>query len=256
MSYNAEYQRQWKVDRANGIKRIIDAEQTHLHIAGLLGAGWSMRSIAGEAGVSVQVISKIMKGQPQVRRDISEAIIGVTGDRVARRTDGRGQPFIPRVGTVRRLQALLYMGWTWAILWERYEIRPAFLHQQGRWVTVDVHDRVCRAFDELGGSLGPSERTRRRARRSGYAGPMHWDDADIDAEPDAGSVTEHWSPDLDEVAIERRLLGDRSVSLTGPEQIELVRRWRLTGESDNECERRTGINYVRVDAFAAEGLAS
>lgn len=50
---------------------------------------------------------------------------------------------------------------------------------------------------------------------------------------------------VDDVAIDRRMAGDKSIALTVPESIELVRRWKATGRSLNECERVTGLNPGR-----------
>lgn len=50
---------------------------------------------------------------------------------------------------------------------------------------------------------------------------------------------------VDEVAIERRLNGDKTAALTKAERAELVRRWASTGLSNNACERITGVNPRR-----------
>jgi hypothetical protein len=50
---------------------------------------------------------------------------------------------------------------------------------------------------------------------------------------------------LDEVAIYRRMHGDKSVRLTRSEQVEVVRRMLATGKPKNEIERHTGLNVYR-----------
>lgn len=57
--------------------------------------------------------------------------------------------------------------------------------------------------------------------------------------------------DVDEVAVQRRLWGDKSVRLNHAEQVEALRRWQALGEPLNEFERRTGLNYARLRRSAA-----
>jgi hypothetical protein len=56
---------------------------------------------------------------------------------------------------------------------------------------------------------------------------------------------------VDDVAIDRVIAGDRSVRLTKPERVELVRRWTASGRSLNEMERITGINSHRYQQEAS-----
>lgn len=58
------------------------------------------------------------------------------------------------------------------------------------------------------------------------------------------------APDIDPVAVERRLAGDRSVRLTTAERFEIIRRWVATGRSLNECKRVTGL---RPDRYLPKG---
>lgn len=50
---------------------------------------------------------------------------------------------------------------------------------------------------------------------------------------------------IDEVAIERRMQGDKAVPLTRTERVELVRRWVAAGRSRSDCARVTGVNAGR-----------
>ena len=55
--------------------------------------------------------------------------------------------------------------------------RPALiLSQAGDMVTLDAHDRIADAYDELSMRQGPSVRN----RRLGYPPPLAWDDETID----------------------------------------------------------------------------
>lgn len=50
---------------------------------------------------------------------------------------------------------------------------------------------------------------------------------------------------LDEVAIERRMSGDKTVKLTRTERVELVRRWVDSGQPITRCDQVAGINHRR-----------
>lgn len=52
--------------------------------------------------------------------------------------------------------------------------------------------------------------------------------------------------DIDEVAVRRRLEGDKSVKLNQAEQEEAVRTWEAAGKPLNELERLSGINAHRI----------
>jgi hypothetical protein len=59
-------------------------------------------------------------------------------------------------------------------------------------------------------------------------------------------------PHIDDVAVARRMQGDKTVHLTKEERFELVRRWQATGRPLNEMERITGVNKGRYRTCAQE----
>lgn len=214
-THRDRYRKRWAYERSHGLKRLVDATPVRLHIASLIGAGWSYRAIAGASDVSPTTVHRVGRGlQATLQRAVAARILDVTG-LPSRPTKGADEPFVPKVGTVRRIQALLYMG-------HRHEdIDPrsgVILNQQGRWVVRSTHDRIAAAFDRLAMQPGPSERTRRRARALGYLGPLDWDDIDLDAQPVRAAEEER---EVDEVAVQRRLAGER-LELTVAERRMLV----------------------------------
>lgn len=50
---------------------------------------------------------------------------------------------------------------------------------------------------------------------------------------------------FDEVAIERRMRGDKTVRLTKNERAEIARRWKQSGRGSADLERTTGIKSTR-----------
>jgi lambda repressor-like predicted transcriptional regulator len=192
VQHRLRYQKRWRLDRSRGHKRLTDSTPVRLHLDTLRGAGWSLRSIAATAGISTTTASYLVNGQPTVKHSVATAILGVDPNQVPIRASKQTtEPFVSRVGTTRRIQALLFMGWTHVEMTARSGVRTAaLLHQQGRWVTRSTHDKVATLYRDLSHRPGPSERTRTRARNRGYLGPASWDDIDLDEAPelDEGDV--------------------------------------------------------------------
>lgn len=240
------YHKLWRRDRAKGILRLVDAAEVRHHLAMLSGQALSMRSIAAEAKVSVHTVSTILGGQERVTRKVAEKILSVrpkVPDKASKQTT---EPFVPKIGAVRRIQALLALGWPYSEMDKAGAPRCWLIcSQQGRWITRTTHDRVAAMYRTLAAKgQGPSQTTRGRAARRGYLTPAHWDDIDLDPAPDefADEVDEG---DVDEVAVLRRMDGDQSVVVSRDEQAEVVRRLRAQGTSDIQIEKRTGINVWR-----------
>ncbi|MCZ4498522.1 MAG: hypothetical protein JWQ74_1075 [Marmoricola sp.] len=158
---------------------------------------------------------------------------------------------IPAIGTQRRIQALQAMGWTLTDLQDRTGMFVSNLHRlstrQDR-VLLYVYQRIAAVYDELCMTPGPSSRMRAIAKNKGYAPPLAWDDIDNDASPaDASDASEV----IDDVAIQRRLAGDRSVQLDDVERAEAVRRHIEAGGTATSFGRLTGIRASRYPSPAA-----
>jgi lambda repressor-like predicted transcriptional regulator len=244
------YYKRWRYDVAHGRHRLIDAHRVRLHLATLTGCGWSLRAIAGAAGTSPSVVARLADGrQGKVTRPMADALLAVDPMTVpsvpSKQTT---EPFVSKVGTVRRIQALMAIGWTHEAmgdhLGEDKHWTANKLHAQGRWVTRTVHDRVAVMYRELCARPGPSERTRARAAARGYLPPVAWDDIDHDTAPDTGD-DELVDDGMDEIAILRRMAGDKTVRLSKAEKAEVAARLRRDGMSDARIEQVTGINVLR-----------
>lgn len=241
------HQKRHRLRKLRGETAYVDATPVRDHVATLLAAGWSLNSIAAVAGVAATSISKIHRGeQPSCRATLRAKVLAVDPDQLADRTTDASEPFVARTGTVRRIQALMYLGWTAAAMREHCGMNTHNLvNQEGRWVTRSTHDAVAAMYRELCTRPGPSVHAAGRAKKRGYVGPLAWHNIDRDATPYAGLDGELEDDYLDEPAIERRMAGDRSIRLTKAEAADLVRRWHAAGRSLNDCERVTGINPWR-----------
>lgn len=165
-----------------------------LHFHALRGAGWSLRSIAAHVGASPSTVTQYVNGAdlPHVERGLLAIEPGTLATRTTPlRAGQQAEPFVPRVGTVRRLRALMRIGWPSAEINARLQAlgitdkRAAenLLNAPGRWVTRSRHDAVAAVYRDLSRVSGPSDRCRRRAEKAGYPGPTEWDDIDHDEAP-------------------------------------------------------------------------
>lgn len=182
----AKYAKKWKLDHERGIPRTIDPTPARLHVAHLLGQGWTCRGIAGAAGLAPQTVTRLARGEARkIGRTTAAKILAIdTGTLPAQASVQTTEPFVPRIGTVRRLQALMYMGYSHPDLKARGLDSSNILNQTGTWVTRSTHDRVAAVYRELAHKEGPHPRSRYEAMKRGYVGPTAWDDIDHDLEPE------------------------------------------------------------------------
>ncbi|MEV8177221.1 hypothetical protein AB0O99_04135 [Cellulosimicrobium funkei] len=230
-----EYYKRWRLDSSRGIRRLVDADPVHAHLARLVAAGWSYRAISEAAGVAPTTVHKIThRGQATVRRDVAARILRVRADQVlARRANPAG--FVPAVGARRRIEALLALGWrhediTMASGLPGPGRSGVVLHQRGDWLAKATHDAILTAYAALSSRPGPSDRTRRRALALGYAPPAAWDDDaaldDPDAAPAAG-----WRPDR--------------AHRTGAD-LDEFERLTAAGEDPGRAARRLGVTTSAI----------
>lgn len=162
---------------------------------------------------------------------------------------GRPQSIDP-TGTIRRIHALMAIGWTTTQLGQRIGYGSTALNQITRcreWVMRETADKVRTLYDELSMTPGPSAETRKRAARKGWVPPLAWDDESIDdprAKPYQPTRELKRDRDIDEVAVYRALLGER-INLTKRERLEVARLWQQRGRSLNELDRIHGWNVQR-----------
>lgn len=119
--------------------------------------------------------------------------------RLARLNGGRA---VPAIGTQRRIQALMRLGWTSTDIateagWQhRNGVLRILNGQKGRptrWVERKTADTIAAIYARLSmqtPEMTPTRaRTRARAERLGYAPPLAWDDIDNPDEQPQGTRT-------------------------------------------------------------------
>lgn len=160
--------------------------------------------------------------------------------------NGRNR-IVDATGTRRRVEALMALGWSSNIIGQRAGVGPTNMTRlrNAPTITTAMATRIAQVYNDLSMTLPPVTQAvanvRNLARRRGYLPPLAWDDDAID-DPDAsprGTHTRHDKHDIDPIAVERVLAGDR-LPTTIAEKREITRRWVAQGRSLNELERRTG----------------
>lgn len=164
--------------------------------------------------------------------------------------------YIDATGTIRRIRALMALGWRYRDIdnLAGYQTsRASWAHNlvvQQR-VHIDTAERVARIYDELSMSRGPSNRLRNLAAKNGWAPPLAWDDIDDPAEqPKLGGNRDD---QIDRVIVDRLLAGER-VASSSAEKVEAMRRWLATGGSERSLCRMHGWKdgrYVEREDGAA-----
>lgn len=108
-----------------------------------------------------------------------------------RRAANGGRPLmVDKLGSVRRLQALMALGWPRRelarIAGYRGDAFALILNSSRRMVTIDTARRIDELFDRLSMTHGPSARTRQIAAERGWPPPLAWNDIDNPAEQPTG----------------------------------------------------------------------
>ena len=189
--------RQESKDKAYGRHDIgrVDAAPIRERCFWLSDNGISLKRLAKLTGISTGTISKLMYGMPsrniapraRVEKATAERILAVQPD-LSNMAGGR---HVDSTGTVRRLQALVAIGWSQARLAKRIGIeRSNFLIlMSGTRCTVHTVRKVRDLYDELWNqpqagtdwhSKTAATRSRNIATARGWLPPMAWDDDIID----------------------------------------------------------------------------
>lgn len=250
-TYRNRYLKRYTHETRDGVRRTTDTTAVTSHLQQLRDLGWSLRAIAGAADSSASVVSRLVSSdQDRILTSTAARFLAIDPTQPPSRPSKQTtEPFVPAEGARRRIRALLWMGWGYPQMTAHSGIAnpAAILHQKGRWITRTTHDKVAAMYDALAMRQGPSAKAQTWARKQGYAPPLAWDDIDndpapLDSDADPGEI--------DAVAIQRRMAGDKSVPLTDVEREHLVALWAATGRSWADFEKTTGVNPYRHDRSA------
>ena len=260
--------------------KYVDAYPVRLHLAELREYGIGLKQVSRLSGVSNGSLTKIWyglyadtgngggrSGPGELVRGPARRVLRTTAERIYAIEPipanlSPGQPDHERTPTARlHLRALVALGWSQSKLAARLGMLPTNLgpvigtstaggprRRDGlRVLSRGTVDQIEALYAELSMTL-PHEtgqrdkiaasRARNYAKARGWLPPLALDDDE---------TVETLDPidDLDWVAIERRMAGDKTVRLSKAERVELARRWTDAGRSLNELERVTGLNAHR-----------
>lgn len=236
---NADYQYMSRIrlDHQRGHRRRTNATQTRVHIERLTAAGWTQAQIARAASLSQRTIGDVAHGAHTVANRTAYAILSIPIGPAP--LDGR---YTDPTGTVRRVQALVAIGWPFAQLAAHLGLYETALgriangrHPQVLAVTAET---VAREYRRLSRVPGPSVRARNDARRKGWVGPAAWDDTTID---DPAALPETDVPD-------RQLKRDELAELRRAEIEHLAG----GGIAPQEIADRLGIGFTTVTGVLAQ----
>lgn len=187
--------------------KYVDAQPTRAHINMLIVAGLGTRQIEALSGVSRKTIRQVLSGRSDRGTGPSKKVLTSTAERIQavpipkdrHELAADSQPVLA-VGTTRRLQALVAIGYTQSYLAGRMGMEPTnateLLYGKRNCVSARRARVVADLYNELstmpptdnrpmrGAPLGWPQRSRERARQLGWADPFAWEDEDLD-DPDA-----------------------------------------------------------------------
>jgi hypothetical protein len=193
-----------RLDHHRGQKRRCNAAQTRHHVERLLAAGWHQAQIARAAGIAHRTVGSVTAGADSISKRTALALLSIPiGPPPGDHRD------VDSTGTVRRVRALVAIGWPIAHLATQFGLYPTALGNIARGelqhVRATTADTIALHYQHLARTPGPSQRARNEARSKGWHGPLAWDGAAID-NPAAEPETETGELELkrDELAALRR----------------------------------------------------
>lgn len=240
---------------------LIDAAPAREHVNAMRGSGWTVRDIALTAGLSEHVVTRVSRNDGQTILGSTAAALLAVSDSRADLLPGR---LVDATGTVRRLRALVFMGWTVKELMRRIGSNPSYGHRimSSAQVFERTRARVIGLYEELwdqvplettGEERFLARRARRHARTHGWVGPLAWDDDTIDDA--AATPPEAAEPlGLDEIAIELSIRGDQP-RLTQAERRVVVERLHARRWSDGRIADHVGVVVEKTIVRDREALS-
>lgn len=243
MAYNKQWEVGWQRDRARGIKRYVDAEPTREKLQRFIDASVPLKTLSRATGISDTAISNVVAGRnPHVQRATAQRVDQLKLADIYAQAEG----MVPRIGAVRRIEALLALGHNHAaIAAAGARDTSVLLYSPGELVTANRWQQIRDAYDKLSMTPGDSPVTRQRAERRGLPPPLAWDESDID---DPAATPQHQVAGdstnvVDIVAVQRAISRDKpSADLTKAERLEVVRAMAASGASDHEISTHVGVS--------------
>lgn len=181
--------KKWEYLRSIGRTSLIPSGPAIARIWALRAAGMTDLEINSRARLVGGHLYQILKHKMPIRHYTAARILAIPVP------DHEGEPtrngaFVPRLGTIRRLQALTADGWPAVILEQRLGTGQGyvsyFLRGEGgdtvRLFTAASVRHLCHDLQgaDPEGNRGAITAARKRAARNSWAGTAYWDDDDYD----------------------------------------------------------------------------
>ena len=226
-----------RLDHHRGQRRRTDATQTRHHIERLQAVGWAQVQIARAAGLCDRTVGDIVQGAATISNQTAYAILSIPIGPAP--LEGRE---VDATGSMRRIQALVAIGWSLAQQAPRlgFYVTDLGLIANGRRqrVRATTAEAIACGYRYWARVPGPGVRARNEARRRGWAGPAAWDETTID-DPAA-------APDIDQP--EPELNRNELAELRRQEVIHLAE----FNVSPEEIAARLGIGFTTVTGILAQ----
>lgn len=180
ISNSPKYRKRWRIERYRGVRRMHNVDAVRAHIEWLLSQGFTSAGICAVAGVEARTVADALNNRSQMMTvRLEKKILAVTP------ADIYAHPYkvgwVPAIGAIRRLQALVVMGWRYEDLSARLGFSAREIARARRWITRQRHEAMVRLYDQLWDKQGPgNQESIDRALRKGWHRPMAWDDDTID----------------------------------------------------------------------------
>ncbi|CAK7288608.1 hypothetical protein [Streptomyces misionensis] len=240
----------------------VPAEPVRSHLRAINATGMSFRAIADRVGLPHDSsLQPLMWGRgkwgpaEKVKRETAELVLAYWPTL----HDFQDDALIDVTGTQRRVQALAVRGWSRNEIARRIRMREDNFRKaiSKDRVTAYLARQVAAVYDELwnqdpvdhGISRNAVARIRANAERSGWHGPLAWDDETLD-EPAAVPVTDAVEPIASEGEnlAARWLLGE-SVVLTSEARKEVVAHlFEWTNDTTEEIAEKVGMTPAAAEA--------
>ncbi|MGY4859532.1 hypothetical protein [Cryobacterium sp. AP23] len=230
----------------------VPAAPVREHMMALRDAGYGLERIADAAQVSRSAMLDVYygpRGASKGSRDLEQRTVleSVALRILALTPEAIEAALLPAIGTMRRLQALVAIGYTESMLADRLGVMVSNLSRLILGHRSRVKAATYEATRELFDELWSTPRTGNRADRSraiawahGWVGPLAWDDIDDPREQPNLTGAAEPADGVDGTAVELAVAGDH-VRLTPLERRAAVTRLHAQRYSDQLIADRLQI---------------
>lgn len=155
----------------------VERAQVALNI--LQKAGWPLRRIVAESGVTRTQLARIRGNTARPVTTVYWSTYERLTSLIGQDPTPPGAALVDATGTWRRLEGLIALGYPQTWIAQRLGIGKALQIRHDR-VLARTAKAVALLYAELENTKGPSDRTRAMAARKGYLAPGWWDEDTID----------------------------------------------------------------------------